>query len=364
MKVRLVALLAVSILVAASSAPALADEKSEKAAADLLHKKLKSESPQDAALLDAVKGKDIVVVAGSMDHIESVLSAARIQHTLIQPRQVAGWQLRNDQILMVNCPGSMPDAGIERIRKFVSAGGLLYTTDWALLNVVQKAFPGTIAHSGGSSGNEVVPVIVDKASDNLMSKMLLTGGGRPQWWLEGGSYPIRILDAKKVEVLAHSDTMKSRYGAAPVVVRFRWEDGEVIHVVSHFVRQMATQGPKVAAAAKVKDIPGLSEAEKKDFAQSSAAQADFGDVESSYAFQKMTTNLVVGKQRRNEELNRTYNMTVTAPQELASVGAGSAAAPVKPGTRLKIIGKQGDRLQVRDEMGNEGSLPASAVVAH
>jgi hypothetical protein len=27
---------------------------------------------------------------------------------------------------MVNCPGTMPDAGVQRIRNFVRAGGLLY----------------------------------------------------------------------------------------------------------------------------------------------------------------------------------------------------------------------------------------------
>ena len=355
---RFVLAIAAIALVSSLCSRALADEKSEQAAADLLHKKLKSESPQDAVLLDAVKGKDIVVVAGSMDHIEVVLNAARIKYTLIQPAQVATWQLRNDQILMVNCPGYMPDAGIERIRKFVRAGGLLYTTDWSLANVVQKAFPGFIAHNGGSSGDEVVPVVVDKQSDNLMSKMLLTGKGHPQWWLEGGSYPIKILNPSKVEILAHSDVMGQRYGAAPVVVRFRYEDGEVIHVVSHFVRQMATEGPKVAAATAVDQIGGLSEGDKKAFKASAAAQANIGDVESSYAFQKMTTNLVVAKQRQNADLDRAYNMTVRESQSL-----GGGAQAVAPGARLKVLSRTGDKVQVRDDFGNEGTLPATAVIA-
>lgn len=350
----LAAAVAVSLCLPASVARA--DERSEQAAADLLHKKLESESPQDAALLGAVKGKDIVVVAGSMDHIETVLAAARIRFTLVQPHEVARWQLRNDQIVMVNCPGRIPDEGVERIQKFVRAGGLLYTTDWALANLVQKAFPGTIAHSGGFTGNEVVPVVVDKASDNLMSKMLLTGKGEPQWWLEGSSYPIKILDPKKVEVLAHSEAMGKRYGAAPVVVRFRFEDGEVIHVVSHFVRQMATQGQQVAAAAKVDDISGLSAGDKKAFKESAAAQASFSDVESSYAFQKMTTNLVVGKQRRNADLDRAYNMTVAAPVAIA----GEAVAP---GARLKVLKREGGKAQVRDDRGNEGFVAEDALIA-
>ncbi|MGC4120611.1 MAG: SH3 domain-containing protein [Myxococcales bacterium] len=357
MKKLALAAFAVVATLCLASLPARADEKSEQAAADLLHKKLQSESPQDAALLGAVKGKDIVVVAGSMDHIETVLAAARIKFTLIQPEQVARWQLRNDQIVMVNCPGRIPDDGVQRIQKFVRAGGLLYTTDWSLANLVQKAFPGTIAHNGSSTGNEVVPVIVDKASDNLMSKMLLTGKGEPQWWLEGSSYPIKILDSKKVEVLAHSKLMGQRYGSAPVVVRFRWEDGEVIHVVSHFVRQMATQGQQVAAAAKVDSISGLSDGDKKAFKETAASQANFSDVESSYAFQKMTTNLVVDKQRKNADLDRAYNMTVAAPTPIA----GQAVAP---GAKLKVLGREGKgRVRVRDDQGNEGYVAEDSLVA-
>src|SRR5688572_9930255 len=105
----------------AAPAAALADARSEAAAADLLHKRLQNENPADMALLRAVHGKDIVVVAGSMDHIEQVLAAARIQYTLIQPDQVAAYQLRSNMIVMVNCPGQMPQAGVDRIARFVRA---------------------------------------------------------------------------------------------------------------------------------------------------------------------------------------------------------------------------------------------------
>ncbi len=47
----------------------------------------------------------------------------------------------------------MPSAGVQRLERHVRAGGLLYTTDWALQNVVQKAFPRTIRATGGSTGD-------------------------------------------------------------------------------------------------------------------------------------------------------------------------------------------------------------------
>ncbi len=122
------------------ASPAFAGQASEQAAAEVLRSTMANQSPADLALLKAGQGKDIVVVRGSMDHIEQVLAAARIRHTVINPDQVATTDLNANQVLMVNCPGPMPNAGLKRVEKFVRAGGLLYTTDWALLNVVQRPF--------------------------------------------------------------------------------------------------------------------------------------------------------------------------------------------------------------------------------
>lgn len=339
-----------------SSGPARADEASERAAALLLEKRMETERPGDLALLRAAQGKNVVVVRGSMDHIEQVLAAARIRHTVIEPEQVADYDLNADQILMVNCPGVMPERSVRRVEKFVRAGGLLYTTDWALLNVVQKAFPRTIVHNGGSTGDHVTKVEVLADHDDLMSNMLLTKGTKPEWWLEGGSYPIKILDPKRVEVLASSREMGRTYGAAPVVVRFRWDDGEVIHVVSHFYRQMATRGPAVAAKNSLEKIEGLTETQKKEFAATPSADVKMGDVESSYAFQQMTSNLVVGKSKRNAELDRAYGWT---PKDSVAIDGRK----VSKGDRLRVLSKSGDRVRVRDDRGNEAEIDAAAIQA-
>lgn len=340
-----------------------ADAKSEAAAADLLRKRLANEDPQAKAMLDAVKGKDIVVVAGSMDHIEQVLAAARLPYTLIQPDEVAKTELSSSMILMVNCPGVMPADSLRRIERFVRAGGLLYTTDWALKNVVEQVFPRTIKHNGAYTGDEVVPVLVDEKSDNLMSQMLLRKGTEPQWWLEGSSYPIEVLDQKRVKVLAHSRVLGEKYGSSPIVVRFPYEDGEVIHVVSHFVRQISTAGPAVAA--KDAKIGGLTAAQQKEFEQSSAATASIGDVESSYAFQRMTANVVTTKQKKNEELDRAYNMTSAKPVELrASPGASApTVGSNKAGAKVKILEQRDGQARVRTEFGDEGWVDTKSLLA-
>jgi hypothetical protein len=348
--------ISLSVLSLAFAAPAFADEASEKAAAKLLEDRMKTQDPEKLAILKAVQGKDVVVVQGSMDHIEQILAAANIRHTVITPEQVSSFDLRGDQTLMVNCPGNIPEAGVRKIEKFVRAGGLLYTTDWSLLNLVQKAFPGTIAHNGASTGNEVTQVHVHSKHDDLMSNMLLRKDRDPQWWLEGGSYPIKIIDKKKVEVLASSKEMEVKYGAAPVVVRFRWDDGEVIHVVSHFYRQMDAQGPAVAAKSAIDDVDGLTEAQKKEFKSSAGAEASISNVESSYAFQRMTSNLITSKAQKNEGWRKDYGWT--PKQEVVIEGR-----KVKKGDRVKVLSRNGARVRVRDDQGNEAEVDSAALMA-
>ena len=328
----------------------------EAAAARLLEQRMENTRPEDLKLLKSVQGKEIIVVRGSMDHIEDVLRAAGIRHTVVSPEQVAGLDLNARQIVMVNCPGNMPQGSVTRLERFVRAGGLLYTTDWALLNLVQKAFPGTIKYSGRPTGDHMTPVVVKKRHGNLMSDLLLREGTKPQWWLEGSSYPIEIVDKRRVEVLAESEQMRQLYGSAPVVARFRWEDGEVIHVVSHFYRQVSTQGPQVASGNAIDDVGGLSDADKAAYKASAGAGVSMSEVESSYAFQQMTSNIVVGKQRRNAELDKAYGWT--AKDEVTVEGRR-----VKRGDRLKVLEKKGTKTRVRDDRGNEAWIDEAELTA-
>ncbi len=345
-----------TLLTLGLASTAYAGEADEKAAAQILDQRMKTQRPDDYVILKSVEGKDVVVVAGSMDHIEQVLTAAHIRHTLVQPAQVAGLDLNANQILMINCPGIIPQPGLRRIEKFVRAGGLLYTTDWSLVNVVQKIFPGTIAHNGVGTGDHVTPVQVDQKHDDLMSNMLLKAGHEPQWWLEGGSYPIKILDPKKVEVLASSAEMKKQYGAAPVVVRFKWDDGEVIHVVSHFYRQVQTQGPAIAAKDAIDGVEGMSKADKEAFKKGEGANAKFGDVASSYAFQQMTSNLVVEKQKANKDLDKSYAYTPSAPVVIDGRRASK-------GDRIKVLERKAGKVRARDDRGNEAWLDEAVLEA-
>ena len=123
---------------------------------------------------------------------------------------------------------------------------------------------------------------------------------------------------------------------------------------------------QVAAAKEVGSFDGLTAKDKAELAAGPAAlDAPSADVESSYAFQRMTTNLITGKQHANKALDKKYDMTVSAEAELAASPTAPAAAPpvahARRGASMRVLEKKGDMAKVRDDEGNEGWLPAAQV---
>jgi hypothetical protein len=207
-----------------------------RAASHLTREGLRRDAPERAAVLDAVPKSDVVVVSGIYDHVEDVLDALDVQHTVIAPPDLDRMELRPAQLLVVNCPGQVSPRAVSRIRAFVEAGGSLFTTDWALRHVVEAAFPGVLAFNERPTGDDVVRVEV-RDPDDVYVKGVMDGRDGPQWWLEASSYPMRILDPSRVQVLITSRELGARYGEEPVAVRFGWGEGEVFHMISHYYLQ-------------------------------------------------------------------------------------------------------------------------------
>ncbi len=347
------------------STPAM--RRANEAAATLVKERLRRENPDAARALAWVGQHDLVVVRGEYDHVESILRALGLRFLLVSPGQVKHLDLTAKQLVIVNCPGTIDGGGRERLARFVRAGGVLYTTDWALKNVVQRAFPHTIAWNGVSTTDDVVGVQVARNDDPMM-KNFVVGGTRPRWWLEGSSYPIKILDSQRVEVLVSSQQMRSKYGTSPIAVTFPVEDGRVFHVVSHFYLQR-NQGGRAVAAKKVLDGVQVS-APAKAALEKQMAGLSADDVGAAYAMQQMTANLVLGKQRQNVELDRVYGQkakrAVALEEERAQGrGAGQKAARPAPsvaaGAQLKVLERKAGKAKVRDLRGNEGWVPADAI---
>ena len=204
----------------------------------LVHERLKTEDPENEKLLADVTDTDIIVVSGTYDHIHLVLEAVGIPFKSVSRPQVAKLDLRPEQTVYVNCPSDFPVDGAKKLEKFVSEGGQLITTDWALKNVLEVAFPNTVAFNGHSTGDDVVSIeIVDKGDDVLKGFIDQRKDAKPQWWLECASYPIKVLDKKKVKVLVSSKELGKKYRDDPVIISFEWGKGIVYHMISHFYLQ-------------------------------------------------------------------------------------------------------------------------------
>ena len=263
------------------------------AGARISKERMAREAPLDAAALDAVNAADIVVVQGCYDHVERVLDALELPYTAVAPDHLENIRLRPEQLLVVNCPGTVSAVAVGKVRAFVEAGGSLFTTDWALRHVIEPGFPGMLAYNERPTADDVVRIEV-RDHDNQFVAGVMDAADDPQWWLEGSSYPIRVLDPR-VSVLITSAELGDKYGEAAVAVTFPWGDGEVFHMISHYYLQRTelrtarhTAGAAAYTAEKGVPLPapmldGLA----------------LGDVESASSSTRMLANLIADKKRRS-----------------------------------------------------------------
>jgi hypothetical protein len=271
-------------------------QRAYRAASLLTREELRRDAPERAAVLAAVEKSDVIVVSGIYDRVEDVLDALEVQHTVVAPADLDRVVLHPEQLLVVNCPGQVSPRALPRIRAFVEAGGSLFTTDWALRHVVEQAFPGVLAFNERPTGDDVVRVEVRDPDDPYV-KGVMDSQDDPQWWLEASSYPIRILDAARVQVLITSRELGAKYGEEPVAVRFAWGEGEVFHMISHYYLQrteMRTQRHRADAGAYF--------AEKGVAVQADMAiclrDLSVADVESARASSAFMSNIVIDKKAR------------------------------------------------------------------
>ncbi len=330
------------------------------AAAKVVKARMKNERPEDLAWLEKAEAADVVIVSGVYDRVQDVFRALQLPHTVVSPRQLAKMTLNAKQLVIINCPGELGPIALEKVRKFVNAGGFLYTTDWALQNVVQRAFPGFVRFNGNETANDVVEVEV-KSSDNNFLKHLKLSKENPKWWLESSSYPIRILNPEKVEVLITSREMKKKYGDAPIAVTFQYGDGRVLHIASHFYlqqNQIRTVAEAKKAKAYLKDSV-LTAATNKELEKDAAFdKVRAGDLQSAYAAQQVTSNLVIERKKDQGRVQALYNRQLAAPAEAKPTGG---PARISAGAQVKVLEERDGKAKVRAMDGEEGWVSTSAL---
>lgn len=278
----------------------------------------------------------VVIVRGSADAMEQVLKRAKVDFVLVTPEELADLPLHSKQVVMVNCTGTMSAEARARLKRFVTAGGFLYTTDHAVKHVIEEVFPNTIAFNGRSSAQEVFPVKLSGSPEDRGLLSALGGNAKEVWQFAGGGMPVKVLDEKRVKVLMSSEEAAKKYGSGVVAVRFRWEDGQVIHVTGHFFTQ-----------------PGQT---PEQISQSGAR-----------TFEQFSANVVESKQADGARIDSLYGAATKRAVQLQAEPAAAAPAaptrakPAEAGEKLKLLEKKGDYAKVRDQQGNEGWVPADAL---
>lgn len=195
---------------------------------------------RDPVRLKVLKGitTELIVVYGHMDHIERVLDTMGVSYKLVMPTEVSNLSLSPRQAVFIDCPGSGIDRkGLATLEDFVTKGGALITTDWAVKNVVEVLFSGTIQYTGKSTSDDVVALDMVGKSKALVG-LDAVEGANPKWWLESGSYPISVVRGD-VETLLRSAELETKYHSPHVAVTFPQGLGRVYHFVSHLYLQRA-----------------------------------------------------------------------------------------------------------------------------
>jgi hypothetical protein len=286
---------------------------------------------------DEVRHASVVVVSGSADHMDQVLKRAGVSYVVVNPQDLPELPLHSRQVLMVNCRGDMSQASRERVRRFVAAGGFLYTTDHAVKELIQSTFPNTLAFNGTTTEEGDFPLQLrgEEKSRGLLKH--LGDQSSRRWQLASGGYLFKVLDGHKVEVLMESEEVKRRYGTGVLGARFRYQDGVVIHVTGHFYSQPG-QRPEVAQAGR--------------------------------AFEQLSANVVSEKAADSARLDALYQNEARREVVLQSAPAPSAA-PVPAtsvttqslgrGSKVRVLEKKDNYTRVRDEQGNEGWVETDAL---
>lgn len=274
-------------------------KKAYQASSKILEKRMERDRPEDLEILKKVKESAIIIVAGSYDKIELVLDLIKVPYVLMQPYELDKIELNPDQMLIINCPGSDISSNyLRKIKTYVADGGFLFTTDWALLHVLEKIFPEYVKYNQITTRDDCVRVeIVSK--DNKFLEGLFEGDSDPIWWLESSSYPITIIDKKKVKVLVKSKEMETKYGEAPIVILFDYENGIVLHMTSHYYLQrseLRTKRHQQSAKSYVMSEMAFSADEAEKLGED-LKDLTLGEAESAYSTTQFISNVIIGQQK-------------------------------------------------------------------
>jgi hypothetical protein len=264
------------------------DEANQKAAADV-RRTFAREGTELSTQMKGLRKEDLIVVGGLFDFVQEVLTAHRIEHTVITPAELEYVPLKEPErkLFLLNChlidrkfPASEPqhprpsdaeakatlarvlkeaeldgdtapgkairdrfadvcqfagsdytEKGLARLGAAIRDGAWAMSTDWAVL-VWEKALPGTLRWTGHTTFEETIEVRPALAGrrDPLLEGVFPEPTAR--WWIETEAYLFAA--SGKYRVLVDSTQLGARYGGnRNVVVLAEAGKGKVLHALPH-----------------------------------------------------------------------------------------------------------------------------------
>ncbi|MFI5402816.1 MAG: hypothetical protein ACHQ1G_07765 [Planctomycetota bacterium] len=264
------------------------DEANRKAAAEV-RRTFAREGRLLSTQLLGLKKEDLIVVGGLFDFAQEVLTAHRVEHTVITPAELEHHPLDNPErkVFLLNChlldrtfAASTPprpratdaeakttrgpvragavrrgdpsprkairerfgevshfagsdytEKGLARLGAAVRAGAWAMSTDWAVL-AWEKALPGTIRWTGRTTFEEMIEVRPALAGRRNALIEGVFPEPKARWWIETESYLFAV--EGRHTLLVDSGQLGARYGGnRNVVVLAEAGKGKVLHALAH-----------------------------------------------------------------------------------------------------------------------------------
>ena len=275
-------------------------------AQEMIKDKLKDVDEDMAAEFEELGQSEVIVSKGVHDYIEQVFNGIGLKHNLINPQQFEKIDLDPDKIIFINCPGNVSSKGLRNLVTFVEKGGFLFTTDWALRHVIEPGFPGYIKYNNRPTSDEVVRVDILAEEDPFLQS-LIGPNDDPQWWLEGSSYPIEILNHKEVDILIKSKEIEKKYGESAVFVTFDYGKGKIYHMISHFYLQRAetrTARHAKSGAEYANEKLNMDQYREEKYKNMGIDDANLSDVEAAYSSSSIMNKILWDKKQKNDKTQK------------------------------------------------------------
>ncbi|MDF1663907.1 MAG: hypothetical protein P1V97_19210 [Planctomycetota bacterium] len=202
----------------------------------------------DLKYLHGLQAEDILVVSGSYDAVENVLKFLAVPYRITKKARLDTMVLNPKMVIIFNCDHyALSRKAVSKIRTFVKRGGYVFSSDWELSNVIERAFPSAIRKATRVQPQRVNirphpkhknhPYLRDvfTTSYGITEKTVL------RWKVDGASDYPRFLSEKVLPLVVSKEM--AVYGAeGAIAFTYKTGTGSILHVLSHFKSQSDPNG--------------------------------------------------------------------------------------------------------------------------